>query len=54
MKPIRIPKGFMCAVCVHRDRVCNHLRFDEMIPMGKPDKEGYQEVKCEEFVKEGG
>lgn len=41
----------MCIVCTHILRKCNHLPFDTYRPMGKPDPEGYREVKCQEFTK---
>ena len=51
MNIIKIPKGDMCLVCIHLKRVCNHLPFDTYRPMGKPDEDGFMEVKCEDFVK---
>lgn len=46
-----IPKGFMCCVCIYLYHKCNHLYFNLYKPMGKPDLEGFIEVKCINFVK---
>lgn len=48
---VSIPKGDMCMACIYLHHKCNHLPFNSYIRMGKPDKEGYVEVKCVEFVK---
>lgn len=39
-------------VCIHLHRLCNHLPFNTYRPMGKPDDENFQEVKCEDFTRE--
>ncbi len=44
------PKGGMCGACAYRLRVCDHLDFTKMQPIGKyPD--GTIVVKCTEFIK---
>ncbi len=40
------PKGSMCANCVHKLRKCDHLDFNSMLPIEKPNI-----VKCVEFEK---
>lgn len=45
----KIPKGEMCLSCIHLLRKCNHLPFNDMRPMSKPDKEGYLMVVCTDF-----
>lgn len=48
---MKIPKGFMCMACIYVHHKCNHLPFNEYPPIGKPDKDGYVEVKCMKYIK---
>lgn len=43
-----IPKGGICASCVHRLRDCSALPFDQY-PTIKRYPDGTQAVKCAEF-----
>lgn len=49
------PKGGMCLTCVHKDRNCSHLKFDEMLVIDKESLLGGRFieniVKCSEHVK---
>ena len=48
------PKGSMCGVCMHRDKDCSHIKFNEFKPMkkysGANDPTVFVVVKCEIFT----
>lgn len=50
--PSHIPRGFMCIVCEHKHRKCNHLQFDRMKVIGIFKDDGTKEVKCTDFLTE--
>lgn len=49
--PSHIPRGYMCMVCEHKHRKCNHLPFTEMQVIGRFKDDGTFEVKCADFIK---
>ena len=51
IEPTHRPSGRMCAECVHALEPCDHLLFHTMQPIGKPDADGTQRVRCTEYVK---
>lgn len=46
-----IPKGGMCATCVHKLEDCTHLDFETMQKITKPDADGVTVVRCLMFEK---
>ena len=50
-QPTHRPSGRMCAECVHAMRTCGHLPFHAMRPIGKPDADGTQRVRCTDYTK---
>ena len=49
--PTHRPSGRMCAECVHAMRTCGYLPFHTMQPIGKPDADGTQRVRCTGYAK---
>ena len=50
-QPTHRPSGRMCAECVNALERCNHLPFHAMQPIGKPDADGTQRVRCTGYIK---
>lgn len=51
IEPTHRPSGRMCAECVNALEHCNHLPFHTMQPIGKPDADGIQRVRCADYTK---
>lgn len=51
IEPTHRPSGRMCAECVNALERCGHLPFRTMQPIGKPDADGTQRVRCTGYTK---